>query len=170
MQNVNARATLTVRHDVALYQEQDGSWVYRKGSDEVIGNILTNAGRVTLHTFIYGTPAQRAAALLGASGLNYIGITDDAAAPNAADTSLAAELSSNGLARVQGSVALPTGSGAVTTVQYMFTYTGIPAQSVRKTALFDAPTGGNMCHEVLFSPKTLQTNDTLTVIMNITLT
>jgi len=170
MQNVNARAILTVRHDVALYRDSSGEWVYQKGSDEVVGNILTNAGRVSLHTSIYGTPAQQSAGNIGASGLNYIGLSDNAASPAASDIALAAELTTDGLARAQGTVTLPTGAGVVTTIQHLFTYTGIPAQSVRKTALFDAATGGNMCHEVLFSPKVLQTNDTLTVIMNITLT
>lgn len=170
-QLITARAFLKVRHDTAYdYDERRKLWVYRKGEEEEVGNILTDAGRVTLHTFIYGTAGQRIAASLGAGGLNYIGLTNDAAAPAAGDTSLTGELSGNGLDRVQGTVTLPTGSGTISSIQHQFTYTGGAPQSVQKTALFDASSGGNMAHEILFTQRTLATNDTLTMTFNITLT
>lgn len=170
-QIIQARATLKVRHDSAYdFDEKRGLWVYRKGEEEEVGNILTNAGRVTLHTYIYGTAAQRVSASLGAGGLNYIGLTNDGAAPSASDTALTGELSGSGLDRAQGAVTLATGSGTITSVLYQFTYTGGASQGVQKTALFDAASGGNMAHEILFTQRTLATNDTISMAFNITLT
>lgn len=170
-QLITARALLKIRHNRAIdFDEKLGIWVYAKGEEEESGNILTDAGRVTLHTFVYGTSAQRITAGLGAGGLNFIGLSNNASVPAAVDTSLASELSGNGLSRVQGTVSLPTGSGIITSIQHIFTYTGGSSQGVQKTALFDAASGGNMAHEILFTPRTLATNDTLTLTFNITLT
>jgi hypothetical protein len=169
-QFLTARAILKVRHDKALdYDEKRGLWLYEKGEEEEVGNILTNAGRVALHTFIYGTAAQKASASLG-DGLHYIGLSNDATPPAASDTSLAGELSGNGLDRALGVVTLPVGAGVITSIQNTFTYTGGGPQGVQKTALFDAASSGNMAHEILFTQRTLATNDTLTLTMNITLT
>jgi hypothetical protein len=169
-QSISARAVLTVRHDRALeFNEDLGLWMYEKGEEEDVGNILTNAGRVAIHTFIYGTAAQRTLASLG-SGLHYIGLSNNAAPPVATDTTLSGELSGNGLTRALGTVTLPTGSGVITTVQHTYTYTGGAPQGIQKTALFDAASGGNMAHEILFTQRTLATNDTLTMTFSVTLT
>ena len=167
---LTAKATVTVRHDRAYdFDEDRGIWLYRRGEDEKANNILTNVGRVTLHTFIYGNSAQRAAASLG-TGMHFIGLSDDSAPPVAGDTALAGELTGSGLGRVEGSVTLPTGSGTITSIQNEFTYTGGAPQGVQKTALFDAASAGNMCHEILFTQRSLAVNDTLTLTFNITLT
>ena len=170
--HIQARAILKVRHERPYaYDEARGVWLFKRlDDDEEYGNILTNRGRVTLHTYIYGTAPQRAAQELG-SGFNYIGLSNSGVVPNPSDTALAGELSSNGLERVQGTVSLPTGPGTITLVQRVFTYTGGGTQSVQKTALFDAPAGGNMAHEILFTPpRVLATADTLTMVFSITLT
>jgi hypothetical protein len=83
---------------------------------------------------------------------------------------LTTELFGNGLTRALGTVTLPTGSGTITTIAKQFTYTGGTNQSVQKTALFDASTGGNMAHEILFTQRLLVINDTLTLTFSITLT
>lgn len=161
---MRVHASLTVRHERPYdYDEARGLWLYeRVDDDEQYENILTDAGRVTIHTFIYGTVEQRVAAEIG-SGFNFIGVSNDAAEPTAEDTALAAELSANGLARVLGTVALPTGSETVTLISKQFTYTGDGTQGVRKTALFDDLTAGNMAHEILFAQRTLATSDTITL-------
>lgn len=166
-----ARAFCTIRHERAFdFDERRGIWMTALESEEVVGNILTNPGRVAIHTFIYGTAAQRTAASLGADGLSYIGLTNNATAPAAGDTSLTAELSGNGLTRGAGTVTLPTGAGAITTVSRQFTYLGAPAQGIQKTALFDALTGGNMAHEIMFTQRILNTNDIVTITFAITAT
>lgn len=168
---LTARAVLKIRHRRRYdYDEKRGIWLYKKvDEDEEVGNILTDAGRRTLHTFIYGTAAQRATASLGA-GMHFIGLSNDGTAPAASDSSLAGELSGDGLDRVEGTVTLPTGANTLTTVENVFTYSGGPDQDVQKTALFDAAVGGNMAHEVLFTQRTLATTDTLETVFEITLT
>jgi len=168
--NIQARATCRVRHERAYdYDDDRGIWLRHLESEEEVGNILTNAGRVVLHTFIYGTAAQRTSASLGPDGLSYIALTNDGTAPAAGDTTLTGELSGNGLDRAQGLVVLPTGAGTITTVSKQFTYTG-GGQDVQKTALFDAASVGNMAHEILFTQRSLATNDTITISFQITLT
>lgn len=162
-------ALVQVRQDRPYYDEERGLWLSRQVGDKTEDhNIVTDAGLVAIHTFIYGTAAQRTAASLG-SGMHFVGISNDGTAPAAGDTSLAGELSGDGLDRVEGTVVLPTGSGTLTTVENVFTYTGVPAQGVQKAALFDALSGGNMAHEATFSPRTLGNGDTLTITFNITL-
>src|SRR5688572_9333702 len=123
--HVTARASLRVRHERPYdFDQQRGLWLYKRvDDDEEYGNIVTNAGRVAIHTFIYGTPAQRTTAGLG-TGLNFIGLSNSGTAPAAGDTALTDELTANGLQRVLGTVSLPTGSGAITQIQKEFAYTG----------------------------------------------
>lgn len=170
-EHIRARATLRIRHERPYdFDESRGLWLYRRQDDEEeYSNLVTNGGRVALHTFIYGTTAQRTAASLG-DGMHYIALSDNAVSPGAGDTSLASELTTNGLQRVLGTVSLPTGAGTITQVQNQFTYTGGGTQGVQKTALFDALEGGNMAHEILFTQRILATADTLTLIFSITLT
>lgn len=165
------RAICKIRHDVAYdFDEKRGVWMRRLESEEEASNLLLDGGRVAIHTYIYGTSAQRTSAGLSGTGFNFIAITNDAAAPAASDTTLASELVGNGLTRVQGAVTLPTGSGTLTAIQNQFTYVGGPAQGVQKTALFDAVSSGKMAHEILFTQRTLNTNDQLTLTFNITAT
>ena len=164
------RATVSIHQERPYdYDEARGLWLYRTvDEDEQVHNLVTDAGRVTVHTYIYGTSAQRAAANLGANGLSYIGLTNDAGVPAAGDTALAGELSGSGLTRAAGVVTLPVGAGTITTIQHVFTFTGA-SQGVQKSALFDATTFGNMAHEVQFTQRLLFTNDTLTLTYAITL-
>jgi hypothetical protein len=144
------------------YDEKTGLFRYREETPEEILNEITNAGRIQLHEFCYGTASR-------SNGLNYIGLSNDGTATAPGDTSLTSELSGNGLTRAQGTVTPPTGSGNQTTIQHVFTYTGGGSQAVQKTALFDLAAAGVMVHEILFTQRTLFTNDTLTVTFTITL-
>jgi hypothetical protein len=147
------------------FDEKTGLFMRRQEEDDVEAfNLITDAGRVRLHTFCYDTASRT-------NGLNYVALSNDSGAPAAGDTALATELTADGLARAQGTVTLATGSGNQTTIQKIFTYLGA-TQAVQKTALFDAagpPVAGVMAHEILFTQRTLFTNDTLTVTFTITL-
>lgn len=170
-ENITARARLRVHQARPYYDKLHGVWLYKQvGVDEEVDNILTDAGRRTLHTYIYGTAAQRITASLGAGGLNYIGLSNNGSAPAASDTTLTAELTTDGLGRAQGTVTLPVSSGTITQIQNTFTYSGVGTQEVQKTALFDASSAGNMAHEILFTQRSLATNDTLTLTFSIGLT
>lgn len=168
---LSVRASVTVAHYKAYaFDPSTGLYLRRLVSEEKKFNLVTDAGRVGIHTYIYGTAAQRAAAspVVSNVGLNYIALSNDGSAPANGDTSLTGELSGDGLSRVQGTVTLPTGSGTVTTISHTFTYAGV-SQAVQKTALFDASSGGRMAHEILFTSKTLTTGDQLTLNFEITL-
>lgn len=165
-----ARAVITHSRPVG-YDEKRGVYLYEVVDESEAWNLVTDAGRVAIHTYIYGTSAQRTTAGLG-SGLNFIALSNDGAAPAAGDLTLAGELIGDGLSRAIGTVTLPVGSGTSTTIQHVFTYTGVAAQAVQKTALFDQsgpPPAGKMAHEILFPSRTLYQNDTLTVTYTITL-
>lgn len=168
---LHVRALCKIRHEVAYdFDEKAGIWLRRLASEEEVPNLILNGGRVAIHTYIYGTAAQRISEGLSGTGFNYIGLTNNAAAPAAGDTTLTAELVGNGLTRALGTVTLPTGGGTISTIEKQFTYTGGPTQGVQKTALFDAAAAGKMAHEILFSQRLLNTNDTLTLTFQITAT
>jgi len=160
---IHARAKVRVHHERAYdYDERRGLWLYKQvDEDEETYNLVLDAGRVQLHTFCYGTAAR-------ANGFNYIGLTNDATAPAAGDTSLIGELTLDGLGRIQGTVTLPTGASNITVITKVFTYTGV-SQGVQKTALFDSAAAGVMNHENQFTPRVMITNDTLSVSFTITL-
>jgi hypothetical protein len=150
------------------YDPEHGVWLRRQvEDDEVVHNILTNTGRVQLHTQCYATSA------ILTNGFNYIGLAASTNAPVATDTTLAStqtgELSGSGLTRVQGVVVLPTGSGNVTTVSNTFTFTGGGSQAIGSAALFTAVSSGVMNHENNFTIRTLFNGDTLSLTFTITL-
>ena len=162
-----ARAFVKIKHEIP-YLDPIRGWAKLLVSEEEIGNLITNGGRVAVHTYIYGTTAQRTSGGLSGTGLNYIALSNDGTSPADGDTSLTGELSADGLGRAQGTVTLPTGAETITTVEKEFTYTGT-TQAVQKTALFDDSSGGKMAHEILFTQRTLNNGDTLTLTFSITL-
>jgi|SRR6267154_925725 len=128
---------------------------------EVVWNLITNPGRIFLHTQGYGTSG------LGANGLNYVALSNDALTETATSTTLSNEIAANGLTRAQGIVVLPTGAGNQTTVDKTFTATG--SQSAQKAALFTASSSGTMNHVLAFTQRSLVLNDTLEITYTITL-
>lgn len=139
------------------YDPTTGLFLYHPVDEQEVHNILTNTGRVQLHDFMYGTTPR-------ANGFNYIGLSNDGAAPNATDATLTSELTGNGLDRAQGTVTPPVGAGNQTTISHTFVYLGGGSQAIQKAALFDVagpPPAGIMNHEILFTTRTLFQNDTL---------
>jgi hypothetical protein len=159
------RAKVTLRHERPVYDESTGLWVNTLLDEQEAWNIVTDTGRRQLHRYLYGAGVQRSS--LG-GGFNYIAISSNASAPANSDTVLTGEILIDGLNRQLATVVLPTGSGTQTLVSKVFTYTGAAPLAVRKTALFDAPTGGVMAHEIQFSSRTLFQNDNFTLSFAIT--
>jgi hypothetical protein len=127
---------------------------------ELVWNLITNAGRDFLHVQGYNTTG------LGANGLNYVGLSNDAVTETAVSTVLTNEITLNGLGRVQGTYA-HTGGTNTTTVDKTFTATG--SQSAQKAALFTAVSAGTMNHVLGFTQRALISGDTLQVTFTITL-
>lgn len=128
---------------------------------ETVHNLITNVGRIYLHTQGYATTG-------GASnGFCYIALSDDTVTETAASTTLSNEIAANGLSRAVGTVTLPTGSGVSTTIAKTFTCATAP-QAAQKAALFTASSGGTMNHVLAFTERSLQIGDTLAVTFTIT--
>ncbi len=164
------KARVCIHHEVA-YDRDDktGLWVRRvEEDDEIVENVITNAGRVQLHKQCYDTTAGGG---ILTNGFNWIGLSDSAGGTDETHTSLASELTGSGLDRAQGTVTLATATPWQTTVVKTFTFTGA-SQGVQMSALFTQagpPVAGVMAHEVSFTQRTLATNDTLTLTYTITL-
>ncbi len=157
------RASMTVVHKRAYdFDEAAGLYLYKEVDEpETVWNLITNAGRIFLHTQGYGTTG------LGANGLNYIALSNDTVTEIATATTLSNEIAANGLTRAIGTVTLPTGSGNQTTVDKTFTATG--TVSAQKAALFTAASVGTMNHVLGFTQRNLINADTLQITYTITL-
>jgi hypothetical protein len=137
---------------------RDGVEIWR---DHVV-NQITNSGRDFMHQQCYQTSG------LGANGLNYIALTDSTITPAPGDTTLAGEITTNGLGRAQGAVAHTAGTN---TTSISNTFTCITAsQAAKAAALFTAASVGTMNHEINFTAeRTLQITDQLVITFTITL-
>lgn len=128
---------------------------------ETVKNLITNAGRVFLHTQGYSTASGVA------GGLCYIALSNDTLTETASSTTLSTEIAANGLSRAQGTVTLASGSGTSTTIAKTFTCT-TTSQAAQKAALFTASSAGTMNHVLSFTQRTLQVGDSLAVTFTIT--
>jgi len=129
-------------------------------SRETIWNVKTTVG-------IDFTFAQTYSTSPGANGLNYVALSNDSLTETSGSTTLSNEITTNGLARAQGTYAHTT-AASTATIAKTFTATG--AQSAQKAALFSASSSGTMHHALSFTQRSLQTNDTLSITFTITLT
>lgn len=116
-------------------------------------NLRTTAGGDWQASVMGNTSAPPATA-------NYIALSNDATAPSAADTSVAAEIVSNGLSRAQGVYAHTNGTASYT-IQKVFNATG--TQASQKTGLLNASSVGTLVFENTYTQVTVNNGDTLTV-------
>jgi hypothetical protein len=100
-----------------------------------------------------------------ANPCNYIALSNSGATPAATDTSLASEITSNGLARALGTVT-HTSNATSYTVANTFTATG--TQAAQNAGMLTASSSGTLCFENTFTQASLVANDTLTVTWTIT--
>lgn len=135
---------------------------YRNGvllHEEIVYNLITNAGRDFIHTQSYGTSPA-------ANGLNYIALSDDTVGETSSSTTLSNEITTNGLGRAQGTV---THSAGTNTTSIAHTFTASGTQAAQKAALFTASSSGTMNHVLGFTERTLQSGDTLQITFTITI-
>jgi hypothetical protein len=141
----------------------DSSTIFYTHTDH---NLVTNAGGDWAASVMGNTAAPPATA-------TYIAVSNDATAPATSDTALAAEITTNGLARAQATYSHTTGTSSYTE-EITFTATG--TQSAQKAGMFNASTGGTLVFENVFPSLTLRpggaegaggnggaTGDTLTI-------
>jgi hypothetical protein len=144
------------RAHMKLVHRRDGKII---GEDEN-WNLITYPGRDFLHNQCYGTTS------LGSNGLNYIALSNDTVGETTASTTLSNEITTNGLARAQGTVA-HSANASTTTIDHTFTASG--SQSAQKAALFTASSSGTMNHVLAFTQRSLIAGDTLQIVFTITL-
>lgn len=125
-------------------------------------NLLTNGGRDFIHNQAYRNTSA------GTEGSRYIAVTSDSGAPAAGDTSLASEISTNGLARAAATTNTHSNGTNTSTLGITFTASGAHS-NVQKSGLFNQASTGTMTHENTFTPVTLATNDQLQVTWTLTL-
>lgn len=133
---------------------RDGNEIYHYESH----NLITNAGKDYISSQI-GSTSQ-------SSGANYIALSSDTGSPSSSDTTLASEITTNGLARAQGTYSHTAGTNTFT-VSKQFTATGT-VTGVQKTGLFTASSAGTMMAENTFTSANLISGDQLTVTWTIT--
>ena len=107
---------------------------------EDIKNLLTTSGRDFFHAQDYTNTG------VGTKGSNAIALSFDPTDPAAGDTTLAGEITTGGLTRVQaGTISHSVGTN-VTTLQNLFIATAV-FTNLHKSALFNQDTiGGQMTH------------------------
>lgn len=124
-------------------------------SESETTNIRTNVGIDFVAEALGDSGGQPAPA-------DFIAVTEDVTAPAAGDTTLASELTVDGLDRTQSTFS-HTASATSYTIENTFSVTGGP-HTVAKSGLFNALAAGTMVFEALFgSTATVTTSDTLTV-------
>jgi hypothetical protein len=97
----------------------------------------------------------------------WIGLTADATAPAAGDTTLSGEIVGGGFTRAVGTYA-HTGSTASYTVS--LTFTAASTATISKMGVFNAVTSGTLVFESLVANSpTLVSGDTLTVVSTVSL-
>lgn len=126
--------------------------------------LRTNAGtdhqaRVTFDTASNGTGSYAAA--------NFIGLTENATAPAAGDTTLAAELTTGGFTRVQAVYAHTNGTNTVTLTR---TFNATETRTINKAGLFTAVSAGTMSFSTLVpNPPTLVSGDSVAITWTFTI-
>lgn len=125
-------------------------------------NLLTDAGRDFFHAQVYTNTSA------GTRGGGFVAVTTDAGAADAADTVLATEITTGGLARADADTKTHTTGTNVSTIEHTYTASAIHTAIV-KSGLFNAASVGTLTHENTFTTVTLQINDTLKVTWTCTL-
>lgn len=141
----------------------------RKGSNEWETickdkhNLGTDAGEDFLHAQLYTNTSA------GTRGAGFIALSTNAGGASAAHTSVAGEISTNGLARADAGTKTHTGGTNTTTIEHTFTASGTHT-NVQLTGLLNASSSGTLVHENTFTATTLASGDELKVTWTITST
>jgi hypothetical protein len=145
-------------------RDAEGKIVYRsdwKYVTKLKDNLLTNNGRDLVHAQVLTNTSA------GTRGAGFIAVTENATAPAASDTSLTAEITTNGLARADATT--KTHSAGTNTSQFVHTFTAAGAfTAVQKAGTFNASSGPTMLHENTFTSTALSSGDGLEITWNFT--
>jgi len=136
---------------------------YTYATQPLVDNLLTEDGRDEFHAQDYTNTSA------GNRGSGFIAVSAETTAPVVSDTSLAGEITTGGLTRVDAGTKTHVNDTNTTTIATTFTASATHTD-VHKAALFNAISGVTMSHAAVFtSDVTLAINDTLTVTWTLTL-
>ena len=138
---------------VQKYTAATGQW---ETIDQYHPNLLTTEGRDFFHQQVYINTSA------GTRGANFMGVSTDATAPAAGDTTLTGEISTNGLARVSATTITHGDNTNSSTIEHEYTATGTHT-NVQKVGLFNIIAAGIMTHEGTFTAASLISGDKLKV-------
>ena len=144
---------------VSLRRKGESKWTQIA---KFVPNIVPNGGRDWVHDQLYVNVAA------GTIGANHIALTVDATGTDVTDTVLPGEITTGGLARALATTITHTPGTNVTTLQKTFSATATHT-NVQMSALFNQlAIGGDMAHEDIFTPVTLNNGDDLQVTWTLT--
>ena len=138
---------------VHVWRKATGEW---ETIDEYHPNLLTTDGRDFYHAQVLTNTSA------GTRGSGFLAVTTDSGAPAAGDTTLATEITTNGLARADATTKTHTDNTNSTTIEHEWTASGTHT-NVQKCALFNAGAAGIMTHEGTFTAASLISGDKLKV-------
>jgi hypothetical protein len=128
-------------------------------------NLYPNASRDWIAAQLYTNTAA------GTRGAGFIGLSENAGGAGAGHTSLAGEITTNGLARADATDKTHTAGTNVTTIHHLFTCNTAPFSAVQLLGLFNAagpPVNGTMVNEKAITSTQLNVNDQIDVTVTIT--
>lgn len=137
-----------------------GDWSYLAKDKH---NLITDAGQ----DFFSAQCLTNTSA--GTRGAGFIALTENGTAPAVTDTTLSAEITTNGLARADAGTKSHTAGADTTVIEHTFTASGA-FSTVQKSGLFNASSAGTMFAENTFTSTALATNDQIKVTWTITQT
>jgi len=131
-----------------------------RGGELIDSNVIHN----TTTTVGFKKVAQLFNGIDG-SAFKWIALDESSTSATAADTSLASEITSNGLDRASATCSNVTTTNTSDTAQLVHTWTATGTQVVYGAGIFDTSTasGGNMSARTTFPAKNLENGDVLTV-------
>lgn len=134
------------------------------GAIDNLPNLRTNGGA----DFQAGVMGNTASTGTGAyAAANYIGLTANATAPAATDTTLTGEVTTGSLARAQAAYSHTTSAASYTLQK---TFTSDQSVTIAKIGVFNASAAGTMVFETLLNATaTLVSGDQLTVTETVSL-
>jgi hypothetical protein len=125
-------------------------------------NIITNAGRDYLHNQAY------ASGLATTLTFRFVGVSSNAYAPAAGDTTLTSEITTSGFTRQAADSATHSNGTNTSVVVVTFTASGT-LSNIQLGALFTAVSSGTMANEATFSLTSVVSGDQLQLTWTITL-
>lgn len=156
---IDGYTTVQVRHwnpETNSY----GDWIYLSKDKH---NLITDAGQ----DFFAAQCLTNTSA--GTRGAGFIALTENGTAPAVTDTTLTAEITTNGLERADATTKTHSAGTDDTVIEHTFT-AAASFSTVQKSGLFNASSSGTMFAENTFTSTALATNDQIKVTWTITQT